>query len=544
MEINFRSHSPHLELPPGAAVTTPPFDQLDPQFTDAVINDNTTKHDGSWTSYPSSPKVTASLVASSSVFWILVKRSAVWICLGVGIMFAGVGIAQAEILPRIHTCLPDATCQGSFDLNKGNVLQFLQVVMTYCIRAGMLVAGIGLTRLYSYQAWLILMRDGNSIQNLDYNLGALKGSLLDACRLILRKGNRGLSALLFGLLLVDTAVSLVIGFSISRDTRDSPITFTYANVSRFPDSSSAHLNNDGQVQAIAKVDLWAMNNDTSHGSALRGSLVVPGSRSKYSVRSAPGGPTISGAITCAGVSTYTIANNSQYYNITIGSHAYLAESNMTLAVSMTSLHTARTDYLWVSNTSGLLPNGTLTSDGKMTFALCNHTVFMVNGSQSAGVQYIEPNVPLTSGCDSDDVNVCVADSVNNAVLSWWGGLGVALWKLSCRGSVVGPLAANGAANCSLSTELWRETLTSMLDGIVQTAPTSGLANQQLVAPIESISHSRWWLQGVIPLGTMLLYSAALYYTCRLGQGYSTIKELTLSEVIGAAQREGVRYPTP
>jgi uncharacterized membrane protein (GlpM family) len=317
--------------------------------------------------------------------------------------------------------------------------------------------------------------------------------------------------------------------------------FTYANVARFPDSSLAQLNSDGQVQAITKVETWAMHNDTSHGGALRGSLVVPGARSEYAVRSAPGGPIIAGNVTCAGVNTYTISNDSSVllYNITVGSHAYIARADMKMAVSMTSIGTAHASYLWVSNTTGLLPNGTLSSDGKVTISLCNHTIFMVNTSQEAGLQYINPNVPLTSGCDSKDVNVCVADSVNNAVLSWWGGLGTAFWKISCRGSVVGPLSASGAMNCPLTSELWTKTVTSMLDGIMQTAPTSGLATQQLITPTEGLDAARWWLQGLIPLSTVLLYLAALYYTCRLSRGQNTIKGLDLTEVLNGTKWDDV-----
>jgi len=79
----------------------------------------------------------------------------------------------------------------------------------------------------------------------------------------------------------------------------------------------------------------------------------------------------------------------------------------------------------------------------------------------------------------------------------------------------------------------------MLDGIMQTALTSGQATQQLVASIETVNYKRWWLQGIVPMCIILLYFAALYFTCRLSEGYSTLKELDLSEVI-AAQPDSVR----
>lgn len=476
------------------------------------------------------------------IVFLLLKSSALWVAAGIGTMVIGIGIVEAVLFPKIHTCPSDALCPGSFNPNATNVLQLLQSLMSYWLQAGMIIAGIGLLKLSAFQSWFIMMERGNTIHNLDLNLGAIKGSLLDACQLLLRKGNRVLSFLVLMNIGISAAVSLIVGLSIARTGGEKSLTFSFASISRFPNSDSASLNSDGQLNAISKVTGWALTNDTSHGSALWGTLVYPDGRSNQTVNAFPGGPRIRGNISCAGFDNYTIVTGSPVqYDIFLGGKTYSALPDMHLAVSETGLGTAFTHYLWVSNSTGVVPNASATSDGRMNIALCNHTIFMENVTQptTGDLQTIDPNLPLVSGCASDNRYVCVSDSVNNAILTWWGSVGTAFWKLSCRGGVMGPLKPDDTL-CPLNPELWSETVTSMLDGIMQTAPRSENSTQELVARVETLGKGRWWLQGIVPLSTLLLYILALTYTVYLSQGSATLKELNLAEVIEAAQTDHVR----
>jgi len=93
-------------------------------------------------------------------------------------------------------------------------------------------------------------------------------------------------------------------------------------------------------------------------------------------------------------------------------------------------------------------------------------------SNDPKAQFINPNNATVPGCDAPDMNACVADSVSNAIFSLWGGIGTAIWGVSCRGGVLGPLnRENDSEPCPLTVEVWKETATSMLDGIIQTSPT-------------------------------------------------------------------------
>lgn len=486
-------------------------------------------------------------VTRTEILSLMLKNTFVWVLGGIGVMLVGIGIAQGVLLPRIYTCPPGADCPRSFDMNATNALTLLQTFMQYWLQIGILFASVGLLKLSAYQAWFIMMCDGNTMDNLDLSLGAIRGSLLDAARLAFRKRNRWLSAYVLSQLAISAAISLIIGLSIIRDKGTQFLTFTYPGITQFPDSSVQHLNTAGQLQAIAKVDSWALNNDTSHSSAYRGSLVIADGRN-ISTNSRAGGPRIEGTLSCVGFNDYNITTSehskSVQYNMYLDGLLYIATPSMRLSVSMTSVGTAVTDYIWASNTTGRLPNATQTSDGAMNMALCTHRVHFVNDTKAAeGLQEVKPSMPLTSGCSETDPGVCVSDSVSNAVVSWWGGKGTSMWGVNCRGSVLGPLPPSGMPeedNCTLTEELWSETVISMLDGIVQTGPRSVDTTQKLMAPVETINTRRWWLQALIPFLTLVLYGVGLYYTAALSQGRTVLKKLTLAEVIGAAQTEHVR----
>ncbi|KAF8996752.1 hypothetical protein BDQ17DRAFT_1429549 [Cyathus striatus] len=479
-----------------------------------------------------------------SVFILLMRRSFLWVFVGILMMVLGIGIVQGALLPRIHACPSGASCPESFDINGTNVLPLLQSLMQYWLKIGVLIAAYGLLRLSAYQSWFIMMQNGNTIKNFDLNLGAIKGSFIDAIRLLLKRGNRWLSLFVLAQLAVNSAITLLVGLSVIRNVGELEIAFVYNSITHFPASTIATLNSDGQLAAISKVVSWALKPDLKHDNALLGTLVIPDGRSSLGVNTLPGGPKLHGDISCSGIENYTIsAENSGLldYIIDIRGVQYIAHNNMKLAVSMTNVGTASTHYLWVSNTSGILPNATISSDGQMYFSFCNHTITLDAQPQdgSSGVQYVEPNTPVTSGCDAISSNVCVSDSVNNAIISWWGGVGSSLWSLNCRGNVLGPLNSNGTF-CPLTQGLWESTASSMLDALVQTSPRSGHDTQSIRTRIELLSTIGWWIQGLVPLLTLILYIPMIIYTVMISRGDTTFKELNLSEVIVAAQSEHVR----
>ncbi|KAF5352595.1 hypothetical protein D9756_006330 [Leucocoprinus leucothites] len=478
-----------------------------------------------------------------TVLWVLIRKTSLWVLAGVMMMILGIGLSHALILPHIHTCPVSATCPETYDPNTGNSLQLLQSFISYWLKAGVTISSIGILKLSAYQAWFILMHHGNTVKNLDLNLGAIRGSVTDACYLLFKKNNRLLSAFVFALLGIGAAISLVTGLSIDKDTEIKLVTFQFNSTSEFPNSKLATLNNDGQLKAIQKVIPWALDGDKSHGRAFRGTLVVPDARTLQASNALPGGPTITGHFECEGWDNYTTPDTTgkKEWHIWIRSMRYIATADMSLSTSMWRVDTAMTAYLWVSNTTGLIPNATLTDDGGMNIALCTHYLEMLpQEPEKPGFDYLISNEPSTSGCDSDKTT-CVADSVNNAILNWWGGTGTAFWHITCRGGVLGPVPSTTDAEryCPLTQELWQETAIAMLDGIMQTAPKSRGTRQDLHALVEGLDRSRWWLNAIIPAATMVVYLIGLWYTCILSKGDRTFKELTLWEVVRAAQTDHV-----
>ncbi|KAF9457961.1 hypothetical protein BDZ94DRAFT_1325854 [Collybia nuda] len=311
-------------------------------------------------------------------------------------------------------------------------------------------------------------------------------------------------------------------------------------------SDRSYASNANQSRAAAQVTAWAILNDTSHSHAYRGSLVVPDSRN-VSTNSRAGGPRIKGSLSCMKVDDYVIITNgtSTQYLIRIGPEEYSAPPGEPLATVMVGAGMAVARYIWVSSALERIPNATRTSDDVMSIALCTHEIYFVEDLEGVGgVQDINPSVPLTPGCSIEDPNVCASDAVNKAIINWWGGSDRHFLGLNCRGSVLGPLPSSGffdEDNCPLTEVLWSETVTSMLDGIVQTSSnTTGITTQKLTVPGETVNSRRWWLQALIPSLTLVHYIVGLVYTTVISQGRNVLKDLTLTEIIGAAQTQYIR----
>ncbi|KXN80927.1 hypothetical protein AN958_06584 [Leucoagaricus sp. SymC.cos] len=263
------------------------------------------------------------------------------------------------------------------------------------------------------------MHQGNTVKDLDLNLGAIRESVSDAFFILFRKNNRLLSLFVFALIGVGAATSLVIGLPIEKDTITKVVTFQYNSTSKIPNSSLKVINKDGQLKATP----WALDGGRSNGPALRRTLVVPNARTFQASGALPGGPTIRESFTCEGWNNCTKATGDDPgWYVWVKSSRYIALQEMCLSVSMFTVNAAVTSHLWVSNTTGLLPNATKIDGAELYLALCTHYFEMIpEAPRNAGVDYLEPTQPHISGRDGNDANVCVADSVNNAILNWWVG---------------------------------------------------------------------------------------------------------------------------
>jgi hypothetical protein len=89
--------------------------------------------------------------------------------------------------------------------------------------------------------------------------------------------------------------------------------------------------------------------------------------------------------------------------------------------------------------------------------------------------------------------------------------------------------------CPVTQELFQATAVGMLDAIMQTAPSSVPAVQELEANVGGLNGSRWWLNATIPAATLIIYLIELGYTCVLSREDTMLKELNLEEVVRAAQ---------
>ena len=82
----------------------------------------------------------------------------------------------------------------------------------------MLIVGVGLGKLVAYQAWSEMGQRGNTIDILGLNIGAVNGSAFNAANLLfVRRRNSSLSIFVLAHVAIITAVSLVIGKSITSD---------------------------------------------------------------------------------------------------------------------------------------------------------------------------------------------------------------------------------------------------------------------------------------------------------------------------------------
>ena len=481
--------------------------------------------------------------------------------MGVGFMFAGISITYSQLLPRIYVC-PIASCP--FSLSPSNI-PHVQALMNYWLSIGTLISGIALTKLLAYQAWLKMKWRGNTIKVLQHSLAAIQGGIYDACLIMLNRYSPSLGLLALIKIAITAAISLVVAFSISDIHTHGqvmleftyPINFTLPILTIFPFELTTV-----QRTVTTRLDGWLLAGDQSHGgvaSEFQGTFVVPDNRTIFATNPQPGGSRIMSSIFCSSsniASVVLLANTTDRYNITTTNDDLIPVAQLNrLAVLFLDLQRVPAEtggdlaalirYFWISNTTGILSNSTVSTDGKVHATQCNHTIWMADIHQIEGVQVIEASVPFTPL--SDDIPTSIAStlttnqaatlSLANIITPWWAPSGGLIFQtLTCISGVLAPFDNNDEP-CQVDDETWRSTVTAMLDAAVQTGVKSGNATQLLWSRAETISRSRWWWQAVIPVSTILAYIVFLWYTLRINQAHEEPKELNLSEVVSTFVRD-------
>ena len=318
-----------------------------------------------------------------------------------------------------------------------------------------------------------------------------------------------------------------------------------------------------------KLDGWLLAGDQSHGgvaSEFQGTFVVPDNRTVFAINRQPGGSRIMSSISCSSsdiTSAVLIANTTDRYNITTTNDDLIPAVPLSrLAVLFLDLQRVPAEtggdlaslirYFWISNTTGILSNSTMSTDGKVHATQCNHTIWMADIPQMEGVQVIQssvPFIPLSDDIPTSILTTLTTDqattlSLANLITMWWASSGGFNFQtLTCMSGVLAPFDNNDEP-CQVNDETWRSTATAMLDAVVQTGVKSGNATQWLWSRAETISGTRWWWQAVIPMFTLLAYVVFLWYTLHLNQTNEEPKELSLSEMLATfIQDKGVTEST-
>ena len=298
-----------------------------------------------------------------------------------------------------------------------------------------------------------------------------------------------------------------------------------------------------------------------------GTLVLRDNRTISPTNAQPSGSRITGNISCSGQgwnasllppdSPYlsdghaVLPSGANAYNISDGvlwrvtySYTSLASTFITLPELSDSI-TSR-QYLWASNTSNTIPNAKASPDGNIHFAVCNHTIYLVDLSPiesppfqailpSQPTMYTNADDPFLDPCPSNDPMACVSWSVDDIVLAWWQTNIVQqdLADMSCwAGLIAGYSGVSDTSQCVLDDARWAATVGSTLDALIDTAPVFGNASQDLWTTAESINADRWWIQTILPGVTFLLFLACVAYTMNLSDGSTSgLRELDLATIL-------------
>ena len=500
---------------------------------------------------------------------------------GIAFMLLGTIIAYFFILPRIYRCPGGASCGIYLDLD-GNAIPLLHSLMQYWLQIGASIAEYGLVRLISYQAWFVSIRKGTTIGDLDRGIGAIKGSVSDAARLVLRRQNMWLGIFAIIQLVTGFAISIVIASSM----RDLKAYVTVDMDYHYPTNfllpvAYANYNDSDSIDQLFRVTTQLeqqlfnpIEEPSNLAGGFEGTLVLRDNRTVFAQDPRPSGFRITGSLSCSpleeqGLISSTLANSDYFinfeqdvdqataYNISYGGTWFIAFSNFVLSSSLLGSELSgsgiNSQYLWASNTSNLVPNATSTTDGVIYYALCNHTTSMTDVTPSEGpdIQYINPSQPLIGAapndenirqCPSNDINVCVAFSVNDLFASWCKIQTTPYRKylvpMSSLNNVLRPYGSAGPnTSYQLDSDAWAATVAIMLDAIVATSKTSRseYSVQHLRSTTQSVGRDYWWLQTIIPgIIFILLISCAgyiLFYDRKVPQEGVELRPLTILTVL-------------
>ena len=491
----------------------------------------------------------------------------------------------------VYVCPAGAACPNSINPDNG-FLQSIRTVMQYWLHVGMLIFGVGLVKLVAYQAWSAMQQRGNTIDILGLNIGVVNGSAFAAAKLLLlRRRNRSLCVFMLTHVAIITAIPLIVGRSLTRvtDMWSVEVPFDYPmNISI--------LNQESGAVKYGETWAWLINGATNLTSnkAFSGTFIIQDSRVDYT-HAQPSGKRISGSVSCVDPSANIFVDTTRTgFNSTTGitylpDYTHNVSGNVILELDtnhlaigkligqylpavMNSDHEVNQNatFIWFTNTDGIIPNAMEVSNVSVTFnnsdwipnnlfiGLCEHTVTFPNVSQndssSDGMQYINPSRPavyyLPAGEDSEEFQAicedgCMSTAVWNTLLTWWGREDNILqgdlqqtfgMDIYCYGGMLAPVDEDTNQTCpSLDGEIWNRTLALVLDAMIQTYPTVGIASQTLSIQVESLGLWQW--QGVIPFSAFILYVACLAYTVTVYWAGGTMKELDLLEVVNATHAE-------
>ena len=408
-----------------------------------------------------------------------------------------IGIVSAWIVIKkwVYSCPPGARCPSSFNPDN-SFLQDIRTVMQYWLHAGMLIAGVGLVKLVGYQSWSVMRQRGNTIDILDLNIGALKGSAYDAANLLLLgRRNRLLGVFVLIHVAIIAAISLIVGKSISivTDTGSVELLFDYPmsiNILTVPGRNLPY--SLGGIMYTATQN-WL----TSHAANLTlnetfsGTFVIQDSRGEYGVNARPSGQQIGGSVSCIDPSTYIVSvSTSTVYLITYPGSLLLKLDILQADLDSGGLigqfvngsssgSVQNYTFLWYTIADGVIPNAMEVPAGainasnmettSMFIGLCEHSITFSNLSQNDtsvdGMQYINPSQPtlyLPPGglastvqwgsmspinltrenpaiCDES----CMLMAVWETLLQWWilglpEGTSVGQADIYCYGGVLAP----------------------------------------------------------------------------------------------------------
>lgn len=496
--------------------------------------------------------------------------------LGAGLMVAGISVVHRFLLPRIYRCPDGAICHRNLD-PRGNIIPRLSTLMQYWFQAGAFLAGLGLSKLISGNARLVLKnRNDATLLAVERSVSAANGDLKQAalhippaqelyhsvCRLLswsdtvghsIQHGISWVGILALSQIAVGLFISFVIGFSITdlQSTTVVHVPFSYHNRFTLPRADTRFVSTDQRIVG-GVLDDWLVMPNTPHKRSLDfdGSLVVQDNRTILATNSQASGSHIKGSVFCGrqGWNASLLPLNSDYladghaalppgekaYNITNGDIWFVTYSNVGLAGgfftrSQMSKSVTNRQYLWAANTNNLVPNPTSSPDGRIFFSACNHTILMdtLPDAQGSNVQTVAPsepviftdtNDPYVAPCPSNDPLSCVSWSVDGVISAWWSinRIDHDLVPFSCPGGVLAGFdVVPDAADCALSGETWQVILSTALSALIFSAPLSGRSTQHLSVPTEAINQGRWWIQMVLPGAIILVYLACLASLWRL-----------------------------